>query len=368
MKKKFLSLLLSLFLMMPCAAIMTGCGNDAKLKFQAYSDEGINCIYVYSASASEDDSDSADVDSANQVGSYNFNGRSSNVKVTKESYVIITLQLATSYMHDINDFKILKNGEELTHISLAMFDNSSLQGDYLYDLGVVNEDVEITFQGHAKIKEFTFTPNVLNYSNYENDNRCRDLRFQLLLNNVPLEYNSKTEFTANEVVAAFTSKAFIYGTDVKMKVYYVNRDKLFTHSLMSTFTGNGNVVVNENLEMVYDFGIAQNSQIVTIDFDLFEEVTLEDLTNIKLATLNINHNLMSLFEEGNYTFILTINGSEVETATPTHSQMINATNTKIKFTTTTLTRILLLDEYTTISNQNIWDLNTTAQTISKDKV
>mgnify|MGYP003298091091 CR=1 FL=1 len=69
----------------------------------------------------------------------------------------------------MSDFKILKDGEELSRLSLANMPNNAF-GDakYLYTIGKVEDSIEITFEGHTKLKEYTASAVVNDFEDYKN--------------------------------------------------------------------------------------------------------------------------------------------------------------------------------------------------------
>ena len=334
-------MLTSIFTIAACS-----CANQAKIKFEEYTDEGINYITVYTAS--EEDTSSE----PKQVWSLHTDGKKSTAKVEKGSYVVLTLHLQSD-QYEINDFKILKDGEELSRLSLANMPNNAF-GDakYLYTVGKVEDSIEITFEGHTKLKEYTASAVVNDFEDYKNDDRTKDIRFQLLVNGEAIEYDSKTEFTGGEISDALASKVLKISDEVKLKVYYKNKDKLPNDEIINSFIRRipeDSVIYNvtNDYEIFVDVGYFYDHNF-SINYGVFEEVTLDSLTNMTFIPHFYDSVFESLFGEGTYKFLITINGTEVEKDVLAYSDLHKSTNLKLKFKSSVLMEHVLMDNETFI--------------------
>ncbi|MBR3890445.1 MAG: hypothetical protein IKJ30_00050 [Bacilli bacterium] len=337
-------MLTSIFTIAACS-----CGNKVKIEFAGYNDEGLAYLQVYVATPDEE----GNVSYPNYVGGFNFNGKNSNHKVEKGSFVVLGLNMtSTDYL--INDFKLLKDGEAVAPIPKAYLENGLFDEDYIYMVGLVEDTTKITFEGHAKMKQYNLHVEVNDFDTYKNDDRTKDLRYQLMVNGSLLQYDSQTEFTGENVREAFASRVFMITDEVTMRVYYKNKDKLISSDILddfitATYLANGTGIAGNTDDYVGEVNISYDMHYVSVNYDVFEDVDMSELTDIELQNAREGGLYDYMFEEGNYTYILTIDGSEVERSQLTYGDLYKSSNLKIKFKTTKLVREVIMDEYTMVS-------------------
>lgn len=298
MKKKLTLTLLSLVCAICCAFGFAACGGATKLSVAKFEDEGIAYVSLYAASYDEYEKhkDDNNFNGFNSRGScfekYEvpegaFNGELKVVNKYKpiklgsgKWYGVVTVSLDTGY--DLNDLKLEINGEEKEFLhfeGLGVFGNNPF-----VEIGEFSGDMQIKLKGSTKLQTYKPAITLKDYEANKDRQDAKDLRFKAEIGafplygggsvsyDTPIEYNSKTEFTATELKEALESKEFTYSQFVKVTAYFENKTKFFADVRdVQAFFNAGDSFVNlftdnANKEVTWEFGYNLYGRSITLEY------------------------------------------------------------------------------------------------------
>lgn len=233
MKKKILSFVFAICLIIPCAFIMTACGgNNMKVRLLKITDPGVKSIIVYDASEH----------AGNRSHSYatciREEGLDREGRLPKENEYLVIIDLEEGY--DYGDLQLKVTGEEYVDImdldkisnllasisnpNYVDFEDSTLKG-VLWRVGAdAVDEIEVSLLGEAQKSRHTLSISQ-GESTYQDVANYQDLRLSLYVDNVVAKNaDLVSEFAPadflNFVNEYTTGKTFEYGQMITIKVWF----------------------------------------------------------------------------------------------------------------------------------------------------
>lgn len=252
MKKKLLSLVFALLVMIPCAFLLTACGDDGnymKIKIVDSHDAGVVGIHL-------EDADELTSSSSHGYFTWDKDSNYCDSMVPKEKNYIVFIDLKPGYA--MGSLTMYVNGEERSlrplSSALQMIGNPSYidfahddEANVMVDLWTVKADavdeITITFKGRTELEKYDVQLTSINLNARKYIKNYNDLRFAFSING---EEKLKENATFDDFSAYFAQTSnwindLIYGDQLIFKVWFeggivpFNNAELF--SLYESFDG-----------------------------------------------------------------------------------------------------------------------------------
>lgn len=313
MKKKILSLIFALFLLIPCAFLLTACGDDGKylkIKIVDSNDVGVTGLHI-------EDADELSGSSSHGYFTWDKDRNYCDSMIPKEKNYIVFIELKPGY--NMGSLTMYVNGEErsLRRLSsaLQMIGNPNYidfayddEANVMVDLWSVKADavneITITFEGQTELEKYDVQLTSINLNARKYIKNYDDLRFAFSINGEE-KLNENATFEDFSAYFAQTSNwinDLIYGDQLIFKVWFDGGIVPFNNAeLFSTYESfDGDSWYNACTKSYFDDATGKSVYI----FDIYgrEKINMfwtdENQTYEEYETLDYNKVSLSLTLEG----------------------------------------------------------------------
>lgn len=313
MKKKILSLIFAMFLLIPCAFLLTACGDDGKylkIKLVDSNDVGVAGLHI-------EDADELSGSSSHGYFTWDKDSNYCDSMIPKEKNYIVFIDLKPGY--NMGSLTMYVNGEErsLRRLSsaLQMIGNPNYldfayddEANVMVDLWSVKADavneITITFKGQTELEKYDVKVSEINNISRTMIQNYQDLRFAFSING---EEKLKENATFEDFSEYFLDKGYwiedlIYGDQLVFKVWFEGGIVPFNNAeLFSTYeTNDGDSWYNACTKSYFDDATGKSVYI----FDIYGGKKINMFwTRENKTEQTINYNQVSLsLRFDNYTF------------------------------------------------------------------